>query len=397
MHSLSLILIACALLIASAQGAVKLYSDSFTTNHNAPLHSFANGVYIGAAINSVSMNDPSVDYIIKNRKDYNMFVAENECKFGQTETTRGVFDFAACDAIFNFANNLGNSSRFRGHNLVWADDTYNPSWLTEGGFSTNELYSKGKGSVMEQHIVSHIYLFICFFCLNSIDSPFYFQTTVAGRYKGQTYAWDVVNEALLYNDTTNELSWRTGTWRRDASYSSTEKTYVDYAFQYARAADPKAKLFYNDYGGEACGEGKSDAIYRFVQDLKRRGVPIDGVGLQTHIDMNAGYITQASVGCNIKRLGMLGLEVHITELDVTCGSTNVACDQRQQAYMYQQVLLACLQYKQYCKAFLTWGYTDKYSWKSSQNPLTENAKKEKVAWHEVQAVLRYSGFNLKKF
>ena len=136
------------------------------------------------------------------------------------------------------------------------------------------------------------------------------------------------------------------------------------AFRWARAADPKALLFYNDYDTEGLN-AKSDAVYAMVKDFKKRGVPIDGVGIQAHIfDFNMKEIS--SLAANLARLTALGLQVHITEMDVALplDTTGALLDQSglaRQADVYRFIATACLQ-QSGCTAFQTWGFTDKYSW-----------------------------------
>ncbi len=101
--------------------------------------------------------------------------------------------------------------------------------------------------------------------------------------------------------------------------------YIRQAFIWAHEADPQAKLFYNDYGGEALGP-KSDAIYNLVRNLKMQGVPIDGIGLQSHFSVDEP-LNFKDVIANLKRLAALGLEIHVTEFDV--------------AYHYHQLKKTC--------------------------------------------------------
>ncbi|KAH8555875.1 endo-1,4-beta-xylanase precursor [Umbelopsis sp. PMI_123] len=337
-----------------------LYSDTTTVNLTASLASFApKGLYIGAAINPTSDSDPVTDGALLVRKDYNMYVSENDCKWTATEPSQNTFSYSACDAALSFATSVG--ATFRGHNLCWG--SYNPSWLTSGNFNSTQL-----SAILTNHIKN-----------------------VAGYYAGKVYSWDVVNEAVA-DDGSSTPNLKNSTWY------PTLPNFVDIAFQAARTADPNAKLIYNDYSAEACGQAKSDAVYALVKDMKSRGIPIDGVGLQMHINTNAtSYITRASVGCNIKRLGDLGLEVHITEMDVRCrAGLSDTCDQRLKAYVKIQIA-ACLDYPGVCKALLTWGYTDKYTWLDTFNnpdnidpaPLLNNVNgTQVVAWNEFQAVLK---------
>ena len=134
--------------------------------------------------------------------------------------------------------------------------------------------------------------------------------------------------------------------------------YVDQAFLWAHAADPSAKLFYNDTGGEGLG-AKSDAVYNLVRGLVSRGIPIHGVGLQMHVTLAPPSV--ADISANIQRLGALGLEVHITEMDVRLAVPASAGDLAAQAAVYRNVLSAC-QANSHCTALLTWGVSDANSW-----------------------------------
>ena len=95
--------------------------------------------------------------------------------------------------------------------------------------------------------------------------------------------------------------------------------YVDRAFKYARAADPHALLFYNDYT-VVQNKQKEDNIIKMIKSMQAKKIPIDGMGLQFHVDDNAGNLSRQDVANSIKRFGELGLQVHITEMDVACPS-----------------------------------------------------------------------------
>ena len=120
---------------------------------------------------------------------------------------------------------------------------------------------------------------------------------------------------------------------------------------------------------------KSDAIYAMVRDFRQRGVPIDGVGLQMHIaNLHADI---ASISANIGRFTALGVQVHITEMDVALpvdAKGNAAReDLQRQADIYRQIAAACLSHPG-CTAIQTWGFTDKYSWIGSHSKQTQGAR-----------------------
>jgi endo-1,4-beta-xylanase len=118
---------------------------------------------------------------------------------------------------------------------------------------------------------------------------------------------------------------------------------VEQVFRWAHAADPGALLFYNDAEGETLN-AKSDAIYAMVKDFKRRGVPIDGVGLQMHLfDVHPDI---ASIAANIARFTSLGVQVHITEMDVSLPTAPngeaLQADLERQSEIYGSIARACL-------------------------------------------------------
>jgi endo-1,4-beta-xylanase len=238
-------------------------------------------------------------------------------KFGSLRPSRTQFSFADADAIVNFAS--AHKIEVRGHTLVWHNQ--NPQWLIDGKFSRNEI---------SQFLREHI-------------------QTVVTRYRGRIYAWDVVNKAIDNNLRRRETFW----------LSALGEDYIEQAFLWTREADPEAKLCYNDYGGEAL-RPRSDAVYGMLRNLKARGVPIDGVGLQPHFQSERAP-NMRDVAPNMRRLAALGLEIHVTEFDVRISLPPAEQKLQKQAEIYRDYLTMYSSVSS-CKAFLTWGFTDKYSW-----------------------------------
>ncbi len=260
-------------------------------------------------------------------REFNMVEAEDAMKWWTVRQTPGSFDFSGGDAIVNFA--AAHNMKVRGHCLVWDHD--NPSWLAQGQFTPAQM-----SDILHEHI-----------------------STEMKHYAGQVFAWDVLNEALDENGHVKDSPWYN---KPGIGLADKGTTYIEQAFRWAHEADPQALLFYNDNGGEGLGT-KSDAIYAMLKDFKRRGVPLDGVGLQMHISQFDFDSDQVST--NIARLTALGLKVHITELDVSLpldatGTANKD-DLVRQAEIYRRVAHTCLQ-NPGCTAIQTWGFTDKYSW-----------------------------------
>ena len=261
--------------------------------------------------------------------EYNGLTAEWEMKFTATHprpnTDPNPYDFSAGDQLVTFAR--AHTMKVRGHTLVWHGD--NPAWLTGGGYSAPEM-----NAIVQDHI-----------------------TQVVQHFGDGVFAWDVVNEA--FNDD--------GTMRSTIFYdqpgigfAGQGTAYLEQTLRWANAANPSAKLFYNDYSAEVLN-AKSDAILAMATDFKNRGVPLHGIGFQMHVDLGfdtAG--TLQSFASNLARFAALGLELHITELDIRVPS-NDANTLTQQASLYGKIVAACLQ-QPACKMVQTWGFTDKHSW-----------------------------------
>ena len=276
----------------------------------------ARGVHIGAAVAVGPFKNEPV-YTDTLKREFDMIVGENAFKWSEIHRYRGEYYFGVTDALVDFAE--ANGMAVRGHTLVWHNQ--NPGWLTGSTPTRDEAIA-----ILKDHI-----------------------DTVVGRYKGRIVAWDVVNEAI--DDGTGEL--------RDTFWLQTiGPDYIALAFQFAHAADPDAKLYYNDYNAEDDGP-KSDAVYELVKQLKADGVPIDGVGWQMHL--TSGQYIDPGFGENGERLAALGLEVSITELDVRLRLPETPANLKVQADTYADVMQLCLQLTN-CKSVVTWGFTDKHSW-----------------------------------
>lgn len=274
------------------------------------------GLYVGAAAWTNHLDVPEHAEVLA--REFNMLTPEHEAKHCMVELQPGHYDFTATDRLVAFAEEHGMT--IHGHTLVW--HSCMPSWIETGTYTRDEAIGMMRDFIM----------------------------TMVGRYKGRIPIWDVVNEAVA--DGGGDL--RDTPWR-----ALIGDDYIELAFQFAHEADPDALLFYNDYGTEPMN-AKSDAVYELVSDLLARGVPIHGVGLQAHFDV--GTINYNSVAENIQRLGELGLEVQITELDIKYRDAQPSpVLLRQQARDYRRVMEVCLE-NPACTAFIVWGVSDQFSW-----------------------------------
>jgi endo-1,4-beta-xylanase len=320
---------------------------SFT--ESTSLRELADGRHfqIGAAVAYEPLfNDERYAQVLA--REFNLLTAENAMKFSDIHPAQDAYDFEKGDALVAFAEE--NGMQVRGHVLVWHKQL--PEWLTAGVWSRQELMD-----ILQNHI-----------------------TTVATHYRGKVSAWDVINEGLTDNGTLRQNIWAKGIGPE----------YIELAFQWAHEADPDALLFYNDYGAEGVGR-KSMAVYDLVADLVANGVPIHGVGLQLHSELNTS-LEPEELRLNIQQLADLGLVVHITEMDVRVRQFPSKADLMAQGSIYHDITQVCLEFDA-CQALVTWGFTDKYSWVPDQHkgfgsalPFDE-AYQSKPAWQGIAAAL----------
>jgi endo-1,4-beta-xylanase len=343
-----------------------VFGLQLTTPGGQSLRDSAQGsqILIGSAVRPSQLSEALYTYTLA--REFNMVEPEDALKWEVVHPQRNEFDFSQADQILEFAVLRG--MKLRGHTLVW--HRQNPKWLTEGHYTSTEL-----AQILEEHI-----------------------KTVVGHYRGKIFAWDVVNEAF---DELRPGVLRSTIWldqpgiavRRNGSASIVDPqassnrvgaelethgskqpySYIERCFRWAHEADPQALLFYNEAEAETIS-AKSDAVFSMVRDFRRRGVPIDGVGLQMHIpNLHADVV---SISANIKRLTGLGVQVHITEMDVALpldlNGNARAQDLVRQADIYRDVALACLSHPG-CTAIQTWGFTDKYSWIGSHTKRRQGA------------------------
>jgi len=315
----------------------------------------AHHIVIGAAVRSTYLQEP--DYVTVLAAEFSQLQAENEMKFAVIHPAAERYDFTGADALVAFAHS--HNMLVRGHTLLWHRQL--PQWISSQHYTAEQL-----ADILHQHV-----------------------KTVMRRYSGKVYAWDVVNEAFNDDGTMRSTVWYD---QPGITFAGMGTMYIEQALRWARAADANAKLFYNDYDAEPVN-AKSDAIYAMARDFKSRGVPLDGIGFQLHIDLAFDNPrTLASVAANLERFANLGLELHFTELDVRL-KDSTAESLNSQAKLYAEIARLCIQ-QPACKVFQTWGFTDKYSWIPSFYPgqgwaLLWDAKyQKKPAYYGVMGLLK---------
>ena len=257
------------------------------------------------------------------RAEFGTLTPESSAKWEFVHPFEGDYDFDEqndLDALVSFAEE--NGMRVHGHPLTWY--LLNPVWLAS-------VPPERMESVLRAHI-----------------------DTVVSRYAGRIDVWDVVNEGLD-ND-------GNGFREEDPFFAALGSRYMDVAFEAARAADPGAELIYNDFD-IGWLTTKSALALSLVDDLIARDVPIDGIGMQMHLDHTFPHFEGFSEA--MQRFVDRDLDVYVTELDVRILSE---ADLGVQADVYEQVVSRCLMQPR-CRATQIWGLNDFYSWQPFFSPL----------------------------
>ncbi|WP_342985363.1 endo-1,4-beta-xylanase [Clostridium saudiense] len=306
---------------------------------------------LGVAVTPQQLQEGS-EYEALISKHFNAIVAENVMKVEPMRPSEDMYYWDDADKVVNYA--YENDMLMRGHALVWHSQM--PSWFfKESEDSSKEVSSEGLLERMKEHI-----------------------TTVASRYAGKVYAWDVVNEVMADGISENGLRRdnENSKWARiigDLDGDGDDDDYIEAAFRAAREADPNAKLIINEYGAESAGR-KQDALYNLIERLLIAGVPVDGVGLQMHISMYNPDVK--SIEATIERFAELkkynpDFTVQVTELDVSIyksdsdGEITITPEiLLEQAYRYQELfdLFKEQTVKGNIDMTLVWGVTDNDSW-----------------------------------
>nr|WMX25124.1 endo-1,4-beta-xylanase [uncultured bacterium] len=334
------VLLSCCSTSLWAQGLKDAYKDYFM---------------IGVAVNQRNVTNASQSALVK--QEFNSMTAENDMKPEPTEPREGEFNWASADRIANFARQ--NGIKLRGHCLMWHSQI--GKWMYEDN-PTKEVFFKR----MRNHI-----------------------HTIVNRYKDVIYCWDVVNEAIT--DDRNAAD----PYRQSPLYKIAGDEFIAKAFEYARQADPKALLFYNDYN--ECDPVKSKRIYEMVKKMKAAGVPIDGIGMQGHYNIYGP--SEKEVDDAIKLYKQVVNHIHVTELDIRIneemggqlrfsreGQTVSDSIKQHLADQYARVFRVFRNHKDVVKCVTFWNLSDRDSWLGARTyPLPFDTEyKPKLAYEYIK-------------
>ncbi|HSC68125.1 MAG TPA: endo-1,4-beta-xylanase [Cellvibrio sp.] len=317
---------------------------------------------IGVAVSNTDspsyniLTNPSEKAVVE--KHFDQMTAGNIMKMKYLQQTSGNFTFTDADAFVDYAKskNIG----VHGHALVWHSDYQVPDFMKNWTGTSADFLTA---------LATHV-------------------TTVVNHFeaKGNVTSWDVVNEALAEDGSTN--------FRTDSTFyikSGNSPVYIEKAFQAAREADANATLYYNDFSIEQNGP-KMDKLVEVITDFQSRGIPLDGIGFQMHVFMD--YPSIDNISAAMKKVVAKGLKVKITELDVAVNNPYSSNWPAAKVSTFTAAT-ASLQKKRYCeivKAYLVavpanlrggisvWGTTDANTWLNDLFKKASQYNGEKIAW-----------------
>ena len=413
----------CNSFIALLTGAALLTSCT-TINNGSPTTlkgAYKRDFYVGVAINrTIAMSaavradnvNRNMDQVKKDvalaKEQFDQIAPENDLKWALIQPQEGPngYNFGPADAYVNFG--LSNHMYIVGHTLVWHSQT--PNWVFAGtnlppgvtntapsAIPNTNTPARGRGGrgfgggfgrggltgprASREELLQRMHDHI---------------QTVVGRYKGKIKVWDVVNEAID-DGGTNIL--RNSPWLQIIG-----PDFIAKAFEYAHEADPNAILRYNDYSLE--NPAKRKKLITLIKSLQTQHVPVMAIGSQTHVSVSGPSFEQEDQ--TLTDLEMLGLPIHITELDVNGAqggqrgagadvANNAATTQgglvsnadKRLADEYATLFRAFVKHRKSVKVVTFWGINDGVSWRAGGRPLLFDANDQpKPAFDAVLAAAK---------
>jgi endo-1,4-beta-xylanase len=305
---------------SATKGLKDYYKDYFT---------------MGVAVSPRALHSDEAELVVQ---QFGSMTPENAMKMGPIHPRENVYYWKDADSILAFAKR--HHLKLRGHTLCWHNQA--PRWLFTDSATGKQVTKEVLLARLKEHI-----------------------TTVVTRYKGEVYAWDVVNEAVSDN---KEEYLRNSLW-----YQICGEEFIYKAFQWAREADPNALLFYNDYN--EINPAKREKIIRLVKSLQEKGIPINGIGLQGHWAINEPTADQLEQ--TLKDFSQLKLTLQITELDISvypkehnarerkpedADTSFSSAKEAEQLAEYKTCFEKFRKYKQFISGITFWNISDRNSW-----------------------------------
>jgi len=313
------------------------FGKSEGTNTSLKDRAAQKGLLCGSAVTQTHLtHDPAFQAVIATQ--CSIITPEVELKWGRLRPTPDTYDFASADWLSNYAQH--HHIKFRGHALVWHEEL--PSWFA------SYVNPQNAKSLLLDHIA-----------------------TVVGRYAGKIHSWDVVNEVIWPPDKRSD-GLRDSPWLRNLG-----PAHIELAFHAAAQADPHALLTWNENWLEEdsdMGDAKRASLLQHLKDLLPRGVPIQAIGLESHLIGDHKTIAGPRFQQFLSQISDMGLKILVTEMDVRDFNlpNDIAVRDQAVADLYYRYLSTVLEHKA-AIAMLTWGLSNKYSWTAQFNPRADHA------------------------
>jgi endo-1,4-beta-xylanase len=306
-------------------------SETVQTNIPSLKQSLSEYFPVGAAIRLADITGPHGELL---KRHFNSITAENAMKWASIEPIKGHLDFSVADSLVRFAK--ANNMRVRGHTLVWHKQT--PAWVFQDENGANFMPTSGNKALLLRRMEKHI-------------------RELVSHFKNDVYAWDVVNEVIDPDEPDG--------FRRSPWFQITGAAYIDAAFLTAHKFAPNAKLYINDYN--TTDPRKRAFLLKLVRDLRKRGVPVTGVGHQMHSTIATP--SAQSISETIDMFSSLGVDNQVTELDMSLYSDARAreLDSPQtllirQGYRYRDFFRVFRELKGKISSVTFWGIADDHTW-----------------------------------
>lgn len=324
-----------------------------------PLKSLAaaHGLALGNFAIRNHLSDPIYTDILTSQ--FNFVLADNTPNWyftdGGLQPGPNTYNWRQMDQIVAFAEKY--NMPIQAHHYVWGEQKWLPDWLKNGHYTSQQLLE-----IMREHIL-----------------------TVGRHYSGKIAEWSVVNEAF----TRAEHIYGLHDWWADHIGGD---SYIDQAFIWARQADPHSKLILNDFNN-AVENSTSNAMYDYIKSALQRGVPIDGIGMQMHID-GTNPPKKADVIANMKRFAALGVGIYVTEFDLNMNDVkgSAAAKDAKEGEIYYNMMRACIE-SGVCHSFAYLGITDAETWynylglKAARPLMFDNKYSPKPAFFKTRLAL----------
>jgi len=328
-------------LIATESISINVLPDSGFQRPGLRLRALAQSrnVLIGFAASQSFYHRPDgALYADLARQEFTVVTPENSMKMDTINPLPGRYQFAATDNLIAFAESA--DMQVRGHPLLWHRQL--PAWVEQSPVTDRRTH--------QREYISRI----------------------LERYADSVSIWDVVNEPIDADGSLRNSIWT----------EAMGESYIDEAFNQVRALDATATLLINEFDIAMAG-AKFDGLMQLVDRMQTRGTPLDAIGFQMHLF--SSFNTFDELRENFAAVANRGLEIHITELDVSLAKGETL---QAQADVYQQVVAICLEFEA-CKAIQMWGFTDQYSFRSIFDPLPfDRAYQAKPAYQALQQGLQ---------